>query len=167
MEDASQTPNSEKLWCNLKLNHCMNFRQQVPDLLERTDYPHEKERKIFARARNRISVESGQPTELTESRRRHRSPWWHIKIMTFANLGVSFNSTNSDLWLRQTDLSWHFPITRTIRDARTSQARQNRKDQETKGAENDDGQRYGNWQTSSTNDRGILLLARMEFGRNT
>ena len=61
----------------------------------------------------------------------------------------------SDLWLRPTDLSWHFPILMTIREepfknylsekwkAKFEEAKKQ------KIKKNDDGRRYANWQTSS------------------
>ena len=68
---------------------------------------------------------------------------------------------NSDLWLRPTDLSWHFPILMTIREepfknsrSRTSKTWKAKEDKaeefkREKMQKNDDGQSYANWQRSS------------------
>ena len=65
---------------------------------------------------------------------------------------------NSDLRLRPTDLSWHFPIFMTIREESFKNYR-SRKDEKCKAKENkteefkkqmlknDDGQSHANWQT--------------------
>ena len=65
---------------------------------------------------------------------------------------------NSDLWLRPTDLSWHFPILRTIREepfknyrSRTSEEWKGKFEEAKKQKikKNDDGRSYENGQTSS------------------
>ena len=68
---------------------------------------------------------------------------------------------NSDLWLRPTDLSWHFLVLMTIREepfknyrSRTSEKWKAKKDKaeefkKQKMQKHDDGQCYANWQTSS------------------
>ena len=52
-----------KLQSNLKPNHSLNFREQKADL-----------------------------RELIETKRTPQISWWHLKIMTFANPGVCWNS---------------------------------------------------------------------------
>ena len=68
---------------------------------------------------------------------------------------------NSDLWLRATDLSWHFPILTTIREepfknhrSRTSEKWKAKEDKaeefkKQKVQKSDDGKSHANWQTSS------------------
>ena len=66
-----------------------------------------------------------------------------------------------DIWLRPTDLSWHFLVLMTIREkpfknycSRTSEKWKAKEDKteefkNQKMQKNDDGQSYANWQTSS------------------
>ena len=46
-----------KLWSNLKPNHSVNFREQIADLRERTDYPRRKRTEDISRERGE-SIES-------------------------------------------------------------------------------------------------------------
>ena len=77
-----------KLWRNLKPNHSVIFREQIADMREQTDDTEVKRRGTRARSGN--SAEGGSPAELP--RGRPQIPWWHLKIMTFANLRESWTS---------------------------------------------------------------------------
>ena len=64
-----------KLWSNLEPDHSVNFREQIADLRERTDYPRRKRTEDISRERgiNRISVKGGSPATPPRPRGRHRS----------------------------------------------------------------------------------------------
>ena len=67
----------------------MNWREQIPELLEQT---------------------ANKKVESTEDISRERGVEIQLRMWERGLL------QNTDLWLRPTDLSWHFPILMTIRE---------------------------------------------------
>ena len=93
----------------------------------------------------------------------------------------SWSSKNRDLWLRPTDLSWHFPILMTFRGepfknyrprtSATLKAKGKTEEfEKQKMQKNDDERSYANWQTSSWSWHQPMTWTTfsgpVEFGRN-
>ena len=159
---------------NLKPNHSVNFREQVADLCERTDYPRVKRTEDISRERGIESqLRPAAQRAYPRPRGRHRSHGG-----TSRQAGKVLELQNSDRWLRRTDLSWHFPILMTIREEPfknyrlTTFEKWKAKDKaeefkKQKMQKNDDGHSYAIVLVMApTNDLGVLFLATMELGRN-
>ena len=75
--------NHEKLWSNVTTGQSEKLREQ-------TDDKKGKQTEDNSRERSRKPAEGGGPAGLPRGRRRF--PWWHLQIMTSANLGDSWSS---------------------------------------------------------------------------
>ena len=105
-----------KLWSNVQPNHSMSFGEQIADLHERTDYPRTKRTDAISRERG---IESQLRAEAQRGYRDQEDatdPIVAPQDYDVRQSGRVLELQNSDLWLRPTDLSWHFPILMTIRE---------------------------------------------------
>ena len=142
-----------KLWSNLKPNHSMNFREQLAPRGKRPD-DISRERGIEAQLRAAAQRAYRDQEDATD-------PMVAPQDDDLHQAGRVLKFQTSDLWLRPTVLSWHFPILVTIREesfknyrSRTDEkwkAKENKAEEfkKQKMLKNDDGQSYVNWQTSS------------------
>ena len=138
----------------------MNFLEQLPDLRERTDYPRGKitedvSRKRGVEAQLRATSQRAYPDQEDATDPMVAPQDYDVQC------GRVLELPNSDLWLRPTDLSWHFPIFMTFREEsfkrNLSRTKEKWKVKENKAEEfkkqkmqkHGDGQSYVNWQTSS------------------
>ena len=140
-----------KLWSNLKPNHSMNFREQPSDLRERTDYPRRKRTEDISRERGIESQLRAAAQRTYRDQEDATDPMVAPQDFDIRESGRVLVQ-NSDLWLRPTDLSWHFPILMTIREepfenyrSRTSEKWKAKEDKakefkKQKMQKNDDGQ---------------------------
>ena len=172
-----------KLWSNLKPNHSVNFREQSADLRERTDYPKGKRAEDILRERGIESQLRAAAQRAYRDQEDATDPMVAPQDYDVRQSGSVLELQNSDLWLRPTNLSWHFPILMTIREesfknyrSRTDEKWKAKEDKaeefkKQKMQKNDDGQELCQLADiilvmAPTNDLGILFLATMEFGRN-
>ena len=96
-----------KLWCIIATGQSENLREQTDDQKGKQTEDNSRERGVEKQLK--AAAQRGYPW-------RPKIPWWHLQIMTSANLGDSWSLQNRDLWLRPTDMSWHLPILITIRE---------------------------------------------------
>ena len=107
---------TRKFSSDLKQNHAVTSREQLPELRERTNYPRWKrteeisrERRIKAQLRataqraHRDREDATDPMVAPQDYDVHQS----VRVLELQN---------SDPWLRPTHRSWHFPILMTIRE---------------------------------------------------
>ena len=149
---------TRKLSSDLKQNHAVTSREQLPELRERTNYPRRKrteeisrERRIRAQLRataqpaHRDQEDATDPMVAPQDYDVHQS----VRVLELQN---------SDPWLRPTDRSSHFPILMTIREepfknnrSRTSEKWKAKFEEAKKQKikKNDDGRSNANWQKSS------------------
>ena len=150
-----------KLWSNLKPNHAMNFREQFADLREQTDYPWRKGTEDISRLRGIEAQSRATAQRAYRDKEDATDTMVAPQDCDVRQSGRVLELRNSDIWLRPTDMSWHFPIFMTIREepfknyrSRTSgkwKAMEDKAEEfkKQKMQKNDDGQSYANWQTSS------------------
>ena len=92
----------------------MNLREQIAELLEQTADTKEKSTEDISRERGveiqlRMAAQLGFTEDATD-------PTVAPQDYDIRQSGRVPQLQNSDLWLRPTDLSWHFPILMTIRE---------------------------------------------------
>ena len=145
-----------KLWSNLMPGLSVNSREQIAELLEQTADKKEKSTEDSSRERGvetqlRMPAQRGFTADATD-------PMVAPQDYDIRQSGRVLKLQSSDLWLRPTDLSWHFPILMTIREepfennrSRTSEKWKAKFEEAKKQKikKNDDGRSYANWQTSS------------------
>ena len=98
-------------------NQSAKFREPLADLRERIDYLGEEERKIFRasegiEAQFRKGATQRAYRDQEDAKDPMAAPQDYDVHQSVRVLGLQ----NSDLWLRPTDLSWHFPVLMTIRE---------------------------------------------------
>ena len=104
----------KKLWSNLMPGLSVNLREQIAELLEQTADKKEK-------STQDISCERGVEIKLRAAAQRGFTVDATDPMVAPQDYDVRQSSRvldlqDSDLWLRQTYLSWHFPILITIRE---------------------------------------------------
>ena len=94
----------------------MHFCEQIADLRERTDYPTGKRTEDISRERGIESQLRSAPMRAHRDQEDATDPMVTPQDYEVRQSGRVQELQNSDLWLRRTDLSCHFPIHMTIRD---------------------------------------------------
>ena len=148
-----------KLWSNLTPDHSATLLEQIADLREQTDDKKVKRTEDNSRERGveiqpRAAAQRGYPEDVTD-------PMVAPPDYCNRQSGRVLELQNSDLWLRPTDVSWHFPILMTIREepfknnrSRTSEKWKAKEDKieeakKQKINRNNDERSDADWQTSS------------------
>ena len=153
----------------------MGVREQMAELLEQTDDKKGKSTEDSSRERGvetqlRMAVQRGFTEDTTDLMVAPQD--YDVR-----QSGRVLELRNSELWLRPSDLSWHFPILMTIREepfknyrSRTSEKWKAKFEEAKKQKikKNDDGRSHGNWKTSSWSWHQSMtwILATLEFERN-
>ena len=141
-----------KLWSKLTTGQSEHLREQTDDKKRETD------RRQLARARSRKPTKR-RPSGVTQ--RTPKIPWWHLQIMTFANLGESWSSKTGTSGYDQQICPGTFPsswpfvkkLSRTIvqKTSEKWKAKEHKIEEAKKQKINksDDEWNYADWQPSS------------------
>ena len=128
------------------------MREQTDDKKGKNTEDHSREKRVESQLR--VAARQGCPEYATD-------PMVTPPNYDIRQSGSVVELQNKELWLRPTDMSWHFPILMTIREepfknhrSRTSEKWEAKEDKieeakKQKIKRSDDERNYADWQTSS------------------
>ena len=104
-----------KLWSNLKPNHSMNFREQLADLRERTDYPRGRREDDFSRERGIESQLGAAAQRAYRDQEDATDPMVAPQDYDVRQSGKVLEPKTVISGCDQ-QFSWHFPVLMTTRE---------------------------------------------------